>query len=166
MRPVEAASLGAFSSHAAQVLPRVRELLDAVIRGTDPDPVLPVHAQCDGPARARFTVQWGPEPAGLGILRPPERQELPRRGELLDAIERRVGRNRDTEAMAACDAPLKAVADYDDAPRDEGCRPWTASLSSRDGDVKVILTEGLDPIATAWPAKKYSKDLAPPRRSW
>ena len=103
MRPVEAASLGAFSSHAAQVLPRIRQLLDAVIR--------------------------------------------------------------DTEAMAACDAALKAVADYD-APRDEGCRPWTASLSSRDGDVKVVLTEGLDPIATAWPAKKYSKDLAPPRRSW
>ena len=115
MRPVEAASLGAFSSQAAQVLPRVRQLLDAVIRGTDPDSVLPVHAQCDGPARARFTVQWGPEPAGLGILRPPERQELPRRGELLDAIERRVGRKRETEAMAACAAALKAVADYDDA---------------------------------------------------
>jgi hypothetical protein len=84
----------------------------------------------------------------------------------LDAIERRVDRKRDTEAMAACDVALKAVTDYDDAPRDEACRPWTASLSSRDGDVKVILTEGLEPIATAWPAKKYSKDLAPPRRSW
>ena len=57
----------------------------------------------------------GPEPVGLGILRPPERQELPRRGELLDAIERRVGRKRETEAMAACAAALKAVADYDDA---------------------------------------------------
>ena len=77
MRPVEAASLGAVSSYAAQVLPRVRQLVDAVIRGTDPDSVLPVHAQCDGPARARFTVPWGPNPPGSAFSVPQNARSFP-----------------------------------------------------------------------------------------
>lgn len=50
-------------------LPRVREVLDAVVRGTDPDPVVPVHTQRDRPAHARFEVlveRGRTEPAGLG----------------------------------------------------------------------------------------------------
>ena len=44
----ESAEPGGFcplASHTAQIFARVRELLDVVVGGTDPDSVLPVHAQ-------------------------------------------------------------------------------------------------------------------------
>src|SRR3954465_9944880 len=89
------ARLGSFSSHSAQVFPVVRELLDAVVGSAHPDPVLSVHAQRDGSAHSRGTVLvlgGRSKSAGIGALRAPEREELPVRRELLNAIHSRVGR--------------------------------------------------------------------------
>jgi len=45
VRKVETASFSSFPSHPPQVFPVIRELLDAVVGSTHPDPILPVHAQ-------------------------------------------------------------------------------------------------------------------------
>src|SRR5207249_3230908 len=86
VRQMEAAGLGPLPADAAQVLPVVGELLDAVVRGTDPYPVLPVDAQRDRTARtwrAILVRRRRPESAGLGAFAPPERQELSLGRELL-----------------------------------------------------------------------------------
>src|SRR5689334_12370907 len=83
----------ALPAQAAEVLPRVGELLHAVVGGADPDSVLPVHAQRDWAARHRLAVlaeRGRTEPAGVSTLAAPGRQELPLRGELLDAVQGRV----------------------------------------------------------------------------
>jgi hypothetical protein len=69
----KAAGLFSLSPHGTQELPRVRELLDAVVRGADPDLVVPVHTARSA-AHARFTVlveRGRTEPAGLGAGAPP-----------------------------------------------------------------------------------------------
>jgi len=56
-------------AQAAQVLARICEELDAVVRGAHPDAVLPVHTDADGPARdwlAILVERRGPEAAGIG----------------------------------------------------------------------------------------------------
>src|SRR5438876_759840 len=92
---MEASRLSASPAHGLQVLSRIRELLYSIVGGTDPNTILPVHAQRDRAAHARSTVlvRWGrPKPTGLGTLAAPEREQIPLRRELLDAIERGVRR--------------------------------------------------------------------------
>src|SRR5262245_50153024 len=47
VRQPKAAGLFALSSQGTQELPSVRKLLNAVVRGTDPDPIVPVYTQRD-----------------------------------------------------------------------------------------------------------------------